>query len=348
MGRTRPRFKDDGMSQRLTSPFGHQWERTPDEQGLADTEQGCPVCARRQQGPPSTTPPESAGEAHPTLSDPPSPRADSLRRWPHIPDYEILEEIGKGGMGVVYKARQIKLNRIVAVKMVRGAAHADQETLIRFLHEAELEGRLQHPHFVQVHEVGSHDGCPFFSMEFVEGGNLARRLKQAPVPPRQAARWLQTLARAMHHAHQQGIVHRDLKPANILLTGDGVLKVTDFGLAKHVAVEGGLTQSGAVMGTPAYMAPEQAGGKTRQVGPAADVYSLGAILYEMLTGRPPLRPKGTWTCWPTCSAGTRRPRRACAAGCRETWRRSACAAWRRTPRGATPARRNWPRTCTAT
>jgi YD repeat-containing protein len=269
------------MSKRLTCPFGHEWETTVDDPGTAASE-GCPVCGRRDQGPSTTADPYA------TLPNPSVPAADSLRPWPQVPGYEVFEEVGKGGMGVVYKARQVKLNRVVAVKMVRGAAHADQETLLRFLREAELAARLQHVHFVQVHEVGVHEGCPFFSMELIEGGSLARRL-QEPVEPWQAAVWLEVLARAMHHAHHEGIVHRDLKPANVLLTADGMLKVTDFGLAKTLAGPGGLTQTGAVMGTPAYMAPEQAGGKTRDVGPAADVYALGAILYECLAGRPPFQ-----------------------------------------------------------
>jgi eukaryotic-like serine/threonine-protein kinase len=149
--------------------------------------------------------------------------------------------------------------------------------------------RLQHPNIVQIFEVGEHDGHPYFSLEFVDGGSLAQKLDGTPLPPQQAARLVETLARAMHAAHQAGVVHRDLKPANVLLTADGTPKITDFGLAKKLDSDAGQTQSGAIMGTPSYMAPEQAGGKSKEIGPAADTYALGAILYELLTGRPPFK-----------------------------------------------------------
>jgi serine/threonine-protein kinase len=202
-------------------------------------------------------------------------------------------------MGVVYKARQLGLNRLVALKMILTGGHAGERELARFRSEAEAVARLQHPNIVQIHEVGEQNGLPYFSLELVEGSSLAARLKGTPQPARSAAQLLETLARAVHAAHECGIVHRDLKPANILLTADGVPKVTDFGLAKylergtgpadesHPRAAGALTQTGAILGSPSYMAPEQAAGNNDQVGPAADVYSLGAILYEMLTGRPP-------------------------------------------------------------
>jgi tRNA A-37 threonylcarbamoyl transferase component Bud32 len=206
-----------------------------------------------------------------------------------VAGYEILSELGRGGMGVVYKARQKSLNRLVALKMILAGEHAGPEALERFRTEAEAVARLQHPNIVQVYEVGEQDGQPFFSLEFIDGGSLADRLTGAPLPARHAAQLVQTLARTMHTTHQQGIVHRDLKPANILLTGDGLPMITDFGLAKQLGGSKAKTQSGAILGTPSYMAPEQAAGHTRQIGPAADVYSLGAILYELVTGRPPFQ-----------------------------------------------------------
>ncbi len=205
-----------------------------------------------------------------------------------IPGYEILGELGRGGMGVVYQARQAGLDRLVALKMILSGAHAGPEDLARFRAEAEAVARLQHPNIVQVFEVGQHDGKPFFSMEFCRGGGLDRKLDGTPLPPKEAARLVEILARAVHAAHQQNVIHRDLKPANVLLTADGTPKITDFGLAKKLD-EAGRTQTGAVIGTPSYMAPEQAGGKGKLIGPATDVYALGAILYELLTGRPPFK-----------------------------------------------------------
>ena len=224
-----------------------------------------------------------------------------------LPGYEILGVLGHGGMGVVYRARQTNLKRVVALKMILAGRHAGAEHLARFHSEAEAVARLQHPHIVQIYEVGEHQGLPWFSLEYVEGGNLAQHLAGNPQPPPLAAQVVETLARAVHYAHLQGIVHRDLKPANILLqvpvrgdieTGGSLPvsagpafspKITDFGLAKHLEDDSLQTQTGAIMGTPSYMAPEQAAGKSRTVGPATDVYALGAILYEMLTGRPPFK-----------------------------------------------------------
>jgi serine/threonine protein kinase len=222
-----------------------------------------------------------------------------------VPGYEILTELGRGGMGVVYQARHLKLNRTVALKMILAGSHAGAADLARFQTEAEAIARLRHPNIVQVYEVGEHEGKPYFSLEFCGGGSLEKKLGGTPLPPAQAAPVVESLARAMEAAHQAGIVHRDLKPANILLSFGGraeggagdserplnqaIPKITDFGLAKRLDVEGaGQTQSGAILGTPSYMAPEQAGGR-KDIGPAADVYALGAILYECLTGRPPFR-----------------------------------------------------------
>src|SRR5262249_30431112 len=185
-------------------------------------------------------------------------------------------------------ARHLQLDRLVALKMILTGTHAGLKQVERFLAEARAVARMQHPNIVQLHEVGEHEGKPFFALEFVDGGSLARRLAGEPQPVRASARLLLTLARAVHSAHQRGIVHRDLKPANILLTSDGTPKIADFGLAK---LEGdpGQSRVDAIIGTPSYMAPEQAVDRITPVGPAADVYALGAILYEMLTGRPPFR-----------------------------------------------------------
>jgi len=231
---------------------------------------------------PSSQLPAQDGAATETDSPPPTPT------FPRIPGYEILGELGRGGMGVVYKARQVKLDRLVALKMILAARHAGEADLARFRTEAEAIAHLQHPNIVQVYDIGEHEGKPYFSLEFCSAGSLAQKLDGTPLPPKEAARLLETLARAMEAAHQRGIVHRDLKPANVLLLADGTPKITDFGLAKKLN-EAGQTASGAVLGTPSYMAPEQAGGKGKAVGPAADVYALGAILYELLTGRPPFR-----------------------------------------------------------
>jgi serine/threonine protein kinase/predicted Zn-dependent protease len=229
---------------------------------------------------------------------------------PSVPGYETLAELGRGGMGVVYQAWQSNLNRMVALKMILSGAHAGREELTRFRAEAEAAARLQHPNIVQVYDVGEHDGRPYFVLEYVEGGSLERRLAGTPQPAGQAAELIETLARAVHYAHQRGIVHRDLKPANVLLSvsrdasgsadvlpeasrlTECVPKITDFGLAK-ILVGGRAehTQTGAVMGTPSYMAPEQARGSGREIGRGTDVYALGAILYELLAGRPPF--KGT-------------------------------------------------------
>jgi WD40 repeat protein len=208
-------------------------------------------------------------------------------RTPRVPGYEVLGVLGRGGMGVVYRARHVALKRLVALKLIRSGPEAHPEERQRFRREALAVARLQHPNIVQVYEVGEHDGVPYLALEYAAGGSLAQQLRGAPQAPGPAAQLLETLARAVHAAHQAGVVHRDLKPANVLLTADGVPKVTDFGLAKQLESESVQTETTAILGTPGYMAPEQAGGRARQVGPSADVYALGAILYELLTGRPP-------------------------------------------------------------
>jgi len=252
-------------------------------------------------------------------SEPSVTHLDAVR--PLIPGYEILGELGRGGMGVVYKALHVQLKRVVALKMIlAGNFPADPERR-RFIKEAESLARLQHPNIIQIFEVGEHAGQPFFSLEYLDGGNLAQKIAGTPLPARQAAQLVETLARAMHTAHQHGLVHRDLKPANILLgaraegqRGGGeegnqprsgiasaapplcpsaplplLPKITDFGLVKDLVNDAGHTRTGAIMGTPSYMAPEQASGEGHTIGFAADVYALGAILYECLTGQPPFK-----------------------------------------------------------
>jgi serine/threonine protein kinase len=218
---------------------------------------------------------------------PPGEKAASGWR-PAVPGYEILEELGRGGMGVVFKARQIALDRLVALKMILSGGYAGEEDLVRFRIEAQAVARLQHPNIVQVYDAGRYEGTTYLAMEYCGGGTLDRKLAESPLPPPQAVLLGITLAGAVQAAHQANVIHRDLKPANVLLTTDGTPKITDFGLAKRMD-EVGQTAPGAVVGTPSYMAPEQAGGRTREVGPAVDIYMLGAILYECLTGRPPFK-----------------------------------------------------------
>ena len=228
-------------------------------------------------------------ETTPAWGDDAGPSAGGIGDLPHIPGYEVEAVLGHGGMGVVYRALDTRLNRTVALKMLLAGPYARPGERQRFLREAAAAAGLHHPNIVHVYDVGEHDGRSYFTMEFLEGGSLSQQLSGAPVPARRAAELLATLASAMQAAHQGGIIHRDLKPANVLLTADGTPKVADFGLARLHEAAAGLTVSGAPLGTPSYMAPEQARGDKGAIGPATDVYALGAILYETLTGRPPFR-----------------------------------------------------------
>jgi serine/threonine-protein kinase len=225
----------------------------------------------------------------PPVADAAAPSLLPTAELPRIRGYEVQEVLGRGGMGVVYKAWHHRLQRPVAVKVLLAGVYAQPQELERFLREAETVAGLRHANIVQVHEAGDVDGWPYFTMEFVEGGSLAQKQAGTPQPARQAAALVAGVAEAVRAAHQRGIVHRDLKPGNILLTADGTPKITDFGLARRLEGTAGLTQSGAPVGTPSYMAPEQAEGKSCDVGPTADTYALGAILYELLSGRPPFR-----------------------------------------------------------
>ncbi|HJZ54100.1 MAG TPA: serine/threonine-protein kinase, partial [Gemmataceae bacterium] len=218
-----------------------------------------------------------------------TPSLQANRVLPRIPGYEVEAVLGQGGAGVVFRARNLRLGRRVALKMLLAGAYAGPTELGRFQREAEAVAGLCHPNIVQIYEVGDHEGRPYFTMELVDGGNLAQKLTTAPPPVRRAAELVASLADAVAVAHSAGIVHRDLKPANVLLTPDGIPKISDFGLARRVAGEERLTWNGTAVGTPSYMAPEQASGNTGRIGTATDVYGLGAVLYELLTGRPPFR-----------------------------------------------------------
>ena len=204
-------------------------------------------------------------------------------------DYTLLEVVARGGMGIVFKARQNKLERIVALKMILAGQLASDLDIQRFQSEAQAAARLDHPGIVPVYEVGEHNGLHYFTMALVEGKSLAELLRDGPLPPQHAARLIRDLAGALEYAHQQGIIHRDLKPANVLIDRQGRAKLTDFGLAKRTHDTGDVTGTGQILGTPTYMSPEQAEGGSRRIGPASDIYGLGALLFALLTGRPPFQ-----------------------------------------------------------
>jgi serine/threonine protein kinase len=325
------------MAANLICAHGHRWGH---EDTAALPDRLCPVCGGEAQDS-ATFEENPATSAHDSDTLPPtappqfsishakvlSLECDSapLPGGPDgkIPGYEILAELGRGGMGVVYKARQTGLKRIVALKMILAGSHAGPEDIARFRIEAEAVARLRHPNIVQIYEIGEANGVPFFSLDFADSGSLKEALNGEPLAPEKAAAMVHILASAVQYAHENGIIHRDLKPANVLLVSGGVVsgewssksgrssalqdisarsaltthptekntpvtpKITDFGLAKPLEDDSGLTKSGIILGTPSYMAPEQAEGNP--AGPAADVYALGAILYEMLAGRPPFR-----------------------------------------------------------
>ena len=210
-------------------------------------------------------------------------------KFPNVPGYDILGELGRGGMGVVYRAKQRGLGRMVALKMILGGANVNPEDVARFELEARAVGSMTHPNIVQVYEVSEFNGAPFFSLEFVDGGPLDSKLKSEPQPAEWCAQMMLQLSRGMAYAHSKQIIHRDLKPANVLVTKDGIGKIADFGLAKKMDADDGKTRAGSIMGTPSYMPPEQASGETADIGPLADIYSLGAMFYEFLTGKPPFR-----------------------------------------------------------
>jgi len=216
---------------------------------------------------------------------PPSPGAGP----PAIPGYDIVGELGRGGMGIVYKVYQVRAKRFAALKMVIPGLEADPTLLQRFHSEAQAVAHLAHPNIVQIYEMGDYNGWPFFSLEFCGGGSLARKLGGTPMLPHHAAELMEKVARAVAYAHQRQIVHRDLKPGNILLTPEGEPKIGDFGLAKRLDGRPGTTRIGTIIGTPSYLAPELVDGKSKSVSPACDIYAVGAVLYECLTGRPPFK-----------------------------------------------------------
>jgi tetratricopeptide (TPR) repeat protein len=232
-------------------------------------------------------------EPDPRLNDPdrtvPPPATAQVNAKSHIAGYQILEVLGIGGMGIVYKARDERLARFVALKMIRAGSDAWPQDLARFEAEAKAVAAIDHVNIVKIFEIGEHDGLPYFSLEFLSGGSLAAKIGGKPQPVDEAARIVEVLARAMHVAHEHKVIHRDLKPGNVLLAADGTVKISDFGLVKRLEGDSGQTRSGSILGTPSYMAPEQARGENQTVGPAADQYALGAILYELLTGRPPIQ-----------------------------------------------------------
>ena len=235
--------------------------------------------------------PIEAANTPTTLST--EPATDRATTDHYFGDYELLEEIARGGMGIVYKARQVSLNRIVALKMILSGQLATEDDIKRFQIEAEAAANLHHPHIIPIYEVGKQDGQHYFSMEYVDGTSLSQMAREGPLSPKRAARYVQQVAEAIDYGHQCGVTHRDIKPSNVLVDSADRARVTDFGLAKRVEEEGDLTATGQPVGTPPYMSPEQIAGRRDQIGPISDVYSLGALFYELLTGRPPFGGKNS-------------------------------------------------------
>src|SRR6516164_853780 len=227
----------------------------------------------------ASAPPERRGSG---AAAEPSPAA-GLR----FGDYLLEEEIAHGGMGVVYRARELSLSRTVAVKLLLLGRYSSADSIERFRREAEAVAALRHPNIVAIHEIGEQNGQQFFSMDYVDGRSLAEMLRLGPFEPRRSAEVVRDIAQAIHYAHEQGVLHRDLKPSNVLLDEFGQVRITDFGLAKRLDGSSDLTVTGQVVGTPNYLSPEQAAGKHAALGPASDVYSIGALMYELITGRPP-------------------------------------------------------------
>ena len=261
---------------------------------------GCVLEAALGMGPDAV-----AGGADPGCANKPSPldenaapknkkSARAAELLGELGDYELLEEIGRGGQGVVFRARQKSLNRIIALKVIRLGQWASKVHLKRFRLEAEAAARLEHPGIVPIHEVGERDGSCYFSMKFIEGGQLDEVVRRTPMSIRQAAELIAKVARTVHYAHEHGILHRDIKPGNILLDAKGEPHLTDFGLARLVESESSVTQTLDVLGTPSYMAPEQAVGNNAAISSATDVYGLGAVLYQLLTGQPPFAGGATY------------------------------------------------------
>ncbi len=311
----------DSMPYQWICSRGHRWEAPGHSDAGGRLRAECPTCgavgaASVPQQFEATIVPEqstlSPGQVPSLVAPLPAHRGAAskesrVRVAPlRIGNYEIVAELGRGGMGVVYQARRQGLDRFVAIKMILAGEYASEESVRRLRTEAEAVARLQHPNVVQIYDVGEHDGQQFLVLEYVEAGNLAQRIAGRPQPPRVAAQLIQTLSRTIDYAHSNGILHRDLTPSNVLLseisakrvkdpaTGDKVVdlehatpKITDFGLAKRLDDGAGHTRTGAIMGTPGYMSPEQAIGNSQAIGPSCDIYALGAMLYELLTGRPP-------------------------------------------------------------
>lgn len=270
-------FTDHDAMTQAARPWAEALER--DERGDR------PTLAWLPGGDPNSSPLASLQEPSPALPAGAALPLSSAR----FGDYQLLEEIARGGMGVVYRARQLSLNRIVAVKMILHGRLSHSQDQGRFRLEAEAAAKLRHPHIVVVYECGKSDDQHFFSMEYIEGQSLAELARADPIAPTQAAQWVRQVAEAVHFAHQNGVLHRDIKPSNVLVDPAGTARVTDFGLAKRIDQQQDLTLTGQLVGTPKYMAPEQISRAAGPVGPACDVYGLGALLYELLTGAPPFR-----------------------------------------------------------